>query len=93
MKIKKQLALRKTEQADLETLFILQLYKKANYLAGFTPKDPTDRLVYFEKWTKLISNPTINMRTVEINDLVIGSVIKFEMEDEAEFSYWIDRKY
>ena len=93
VKIKKQLALRKTEQADLETLFILQLDKKANYLAAFTAKDPTDRLVYFEKWTKLISNPTINMRTVEINDLVIGSVIKFEMEDEAEFSYWIDRKY
>ena len=93
MKIKKQLALRKTEQADLETLFILQLDKKANYLAAFTAKDPTDRLVYFEKWTKLISNQTINIRTVEINDLVIGSVIKFEMEDEAEFSYWIDRKY
>ena len=33
------------------------------------------------------------MRTVEINDLVIGSVIKFEREDEAEISYWIDRKY
>ena len=93
MKIGKEIALRKTEQADLETLFILQLDKKANYLAAFTAKDPTDRLVYFEKWTKLISNPTINMKTVVINDLVIGSVIKFEMEGEAEISYWIDRKY
>ena len=93
MKIGKEIALRKTEQADLETLFILQLDKKANYLAAFTAIDPTDRLVYFEKWTKLISNPTINMKTVVINDLVKGSVIKFEMEGEAEISYWIDRKY
>ena len=52
VKIEKVLALRKTEQADLETLFVLQLDKVANYLAAFTPKDPTDRVVYFEKWTK-----------------------------------------
>ena len=92
MKIEKQLALRKTEQADLETLFTLQLNKKANYLTGFTPKDPTDRVVYFEKWTKLISNPKINMKTVVIKYLVIGSVINFEIEGEAEISFWIDRK-
>ena len=75
--------LRNTEQADLETLFILQLDKKANYLAAFASKDPTDRVLYFEKWTKLISNPTINMKTIVINDLIIGSVINFEMEGEA----------
>ena len=93
MKIEKEIVLRNTEQADLETLFILQLDKEANYLAPFTPKDPTDRVLYFEKWTKLISNPTINMKTIVINDLVIGSVIKFEMKGEAEISYWIDKKY
>ena len=50
-------------------------------------------MLYFEKWTKLISNPTINMKTIVINDLVIGCVIKFEMKGEAEISYWIDKKY
>ena len=50
-------------------------------------------MLYYEKWTKLISNPTINMKTIVINDLVIGSVIKFEMDGEAEISYWIDTKY
>ena len=93
MKIEKEIVLRNTEQADLETLFILQLDKEANYLAPFTPKDPTDRVLYFEKWTKLISNPTIKMKTIVINDWVIGSVIKFEMKGEAEISYWIDKKY
>ena len=48
VKIEIQLLLRKTEQADLETLFILQLDKEANYLAAFTPKDPTDKVFYFE---------------------------------------------
>ena len=32
------------------------------------------------------------MKTIVINDLVIGSVIKFEMKGEAEISYWIDKK-
>ena len=41
MKIEKDLALRKTEQADLGALFILQFDIESNYLAAFTPKDPT----------------------------------------------------
>lgn len=76
MKIEKEIVLRKTEQADLATLFILQLYKVRDYLDAFTPKDPMDRVFYLEKWTKLISNPTINIKTIVINDLVRGSVKK-----------------
>ena len=93
MEIEKEIVLRKTEQADLATLFIFQLDKEANYLAAVTPKDPPDRVFYFDKWTKLISNLTINMKTIVINDLVEGSVIIFEMEGEAEISYWIDKHY
>jgi len=93
MEIEKKITLRKTEQGDLETLFIFQLDKEANHLAAFTPKDPTDKAAYFEKWTKIISDPTINMQTIVINDLIIGSVAKFEIEGKAETSYWIDRKY
>ena len=33
------------------------------------------------------------MKTIVINDLVIGSVNKFEMERESEISYWIDKQY
>ena len=52
-----------------------------------------DRVFYFEKRTEPISNLTINSKTNVINDLVIGSVNKFEMEHESEISFWIDRKY
>ena len=50
-------------------------------------------MVYIEKWTKLISNPAINQKTIVINDWVIGSMINFEMESEADISYWIDKIY
>ncbi len=85
--------LTKTEKEDLNTLFQFQLDKKANYLAAFTPKDPSDKTTYIEKYSKHIADPTINMRTIKMNDEIIGSIAKFFIEDEAEITYWVDRKF
>ncbi len=57
----KQLKLRKTKKPDLELFFQFQLNNEANYLAAFTPKDPTDKETYFEKYSKHLNDPTINM--------------------------------
>ena len=32
------------------------------------------------------------MRTIKVNDVIAGSIAKFVMENEAEITYWIDRK-
>ena len=85
--------LRKTEKSDLELLFQFQLDKEANHLAAFTSKDPTDKEAYFEKFTRLLSDPTINMQTVKVNDEIAGSIAKFIVENNAEITYWIDRKF
>ena len=87
------ITLTKTEKDDLDALFQFQLDKEANYLAAFTSKDPNDKAAYIEKYTKLLADPTINMRTIKANDEIIGSVAKFVMENEAEITYWIDRKF
>lgn len=92
MKIHENIFLRKTELTDLENLFQFQLDEESNYLAAFTPKDPSDKEAYLEKWSKIIVNPAINMQTIVVNDAVIGSIIKFEMDGDAEISYWLDRK-
>ncbi len=55
----RQLKLRQTEKPDLELFFQFQLDKEANYLAAFTSKDPTDKEAYFEKYIKLLNDPTI----------------------------------
>ena len=88
-----QLKLRRTEKSDLELLFQFQLNKEANYLAAFTPKDHTDKEAYFEKFTKFLNDPTINMQTILVKETIAGSIAKFEMEGEAEITYWIDRKF
>ncbi|WP_210522175.1 GNAT family N-acetyltransferase [Hymenobacter terricola] len=88
-----QLKLRQTEKPDLELLFQFQLDKEANYLAAFTSKDPTDKEAYFEKFTKILNDPTINNQTILVDGIIAGSIAKFEMQGESEITYWIDRTF
>jgi RimJ/RimL family protein N-acetyltransferase len=87
------ITLTKTEKDDLNTFFEFQLDKEANYLAAFTSKDPNDKAAYMEKYTKHLADPTINMRTIKVNDVIAGSVAKFVMENDAEITYWIDKNF
>lgn len=82
-----------TEEDDLNTFFQFQLDQEANYLAAFTAKDPTDKAAYIEKYTRFLTDPTINMRTIKAGDEIVGSIAKFIMGDDAGITYWIDRKF
>lgn len=88
-----QLTLRKTTSADLEQLFIFQQDEEANYLAAFTAKDQPDLTAYLQKFTKFLSDPTINMFTIWMADTIVGSIAKYEMHGEAHITYWIDKQY
>jgi [ribosomal protein S5]-alanine N-acetyltransferase len=88
-----EITLRKTVFTDLEFLFIFQLDKEANYLAAFTSKDPTDKTAYLQKYSKFLNDPSINMCTIMVDNIIAGSIAKFEMEGDAEITYWIDKKF
>ena len=88
-----EIILRKTEISDLEFFFVFQLDREANYLAAFTPKDPADKTAYLEKYTNLLNIRTVNMQTIMVDKIIAGSISKFEMEGEAEITYWIDKKF
>ncbi len=85
--------LTKTKKDDLPVLFQFQLDKEANYLAAFTAKDTNDEIAYIEKYTKFLTDPTINMKTIRVGDEIVGSVAKYVIENDAEITYWIDRKF
>lgn len=87
------LVLKPTEIADLRYFFQFQLDAKARYLAAFTSKDSTDEAAYLKKMTALLSEPTVHNRTIFVNGRVVGSVAKFEIEGNAEITYWIDRNF
>lgn len=89
----KEITLRHTIISDLEFFFQFQLDKEACYLAAFTPKDPADKAAYLEKYTRFLSDPTKNHQTILVGNTIAGSISKFEIEGNAEITYWIDKKF
>ena len=87
------ITLTETTKEDLNTLFQFQVDNEANYLAAFTAKDPTDKTAYIEKYSKFLTDPSINNRTIKVDGEIVGSVAKFVMNDEAGSTYWIDKKF
>jgi ribosomal-protein-alanine N-acetyltransferase len=87
------ITLSETTKEDLNVLFLFQLDEDANYLAAFTSKDPNDKAAYIEKYSKLLNDPTVNNRTIRVNGEIAGSIAKFVRENDAEITYWIDRKF
>jgi RimJ/RimL family protein N-acetyltransferase len=87
------ITLKRSVVEDINHFFEFQLDPEANYLAAFTAKDPTDKPAYLEKYTRLLHNPTVNMQTIVMGDTVIGTVTKFEIDDEAEIAFWIDKPF
>jgi RimJ/RimL family protein N-acetyltransferase len=87
------ITLTETGKDDLNAFFEFQLNEEANYLAAFTAKDSNNKAAYIEKYTKFLTDPTIHMRTIKLNDIIVGSIAKYVMENEAEITYWIDRKF
>ena len=57
------------------------------------PKDPTDKTAYFDKYTKLLGDPTVNNQTILLDNVIVGSIAKFVMEGNTEITYWIDRNF
>jgi ribosomal-protein-alanine N-acetyltransferase len=86
------MTLRKTEIADLDTLFEFQLDKEAGYMAAFMPKDSTDKFAYLNKYRNLLSDPRVNNQTIIVDGIIVGSIAKFVMKGDLEITYWLDRK-
>ncbi|CAN5421566.1 GNAT family N-acetyltransferase [soil metagenome] len=86
------ITLTKTEEDDLNSFFEFQLDQEANYLAAFTAKDAFDKTAYIEKYTRHLHDPTIITRTIKLNNVIVGSIAQFVIEQDAEITYWIDSK-
>lgn len=90
---KLDIQLRRTKETDLENFFQFQLDKESSYLAAFTPKDSTDKTAYIARYEKLLKDPAINNQTILLDDVIVGSIAKFEREGDAEITYLIDRNF
>ena len=83
--------LRDATAADLPIFFDHQLDPVANRMAAFTAKDPTDRDAFMAKWTNILADETITIKTILVHGHVIGSVsIYTDAEDGTpQVTYWL----
>jgi ribosomal-protein-alanine N-acetyltransferase len=85
--------LRPTEPADLGWFYQFQCDPVATFLAAFTLRVPLDEAAYVAKYTAFLREPTIHMQTILMAGTIVGSIAKFEVEGQAELTYWLDRAY
>ena len=88
----KTISLTETKEEELPTFYRFQLDPEANYLAAFTAKDQGDEAAYIRKFAKFLADPSINMRTISVDNIIVGSIAKYITEGDAEITYWIDKK-
>jgi RimJ/RimL family protein N-acetyltransferase len=83
------LSLRPLREDDLPTMFEIQLDESAQYLAAFVDRAAREREAYLAKWRKILGNPAITTKAIEIDGDVVGSVGVYPMEGDTELTYWI----
>ena len=86
-------SLRKSTEEDLLVFFENQTDERANYMAAFTPKNPHDKAAYISKWTRLMNDDSVNIQTIVVDEKVIGCVVKFVIEGDAEITYAVSNEY
>lgn len=88
-----RVALKETELSDLEQLFIYQADEEAAHMAAFVNENWNDKEAYLAKWKKLLSDGKVNIRSIMLDDKVIGSVSTWWLMDELQISYGIGKEY
>ncbi len=87
------LSLRPVIEDDLPIFFQYQLDPKANYLAAFTAKDPTNYEGFISHWKKILADTTVIIRTIIADQQVVGYVLSYETAGKPEVSYWLGKAY
>jgi RimJ/RimL family protein N-acetyltransferase len=87
------LVLRDVVSDDLPVFFQQQLDPDANYMAAFTARDPTDQAAFTAHWRRILSDPTVRIKTIVVDNQIAGSVSSYEEGGVSEVTYWLGKDY
>lgn len=82
--------LRDVVENDLPVFFEHQIDPEASQMASFPSRS---RDGFMSHWTKLMTDPSIVMKTILFNGQVAGNIVCFEQLGEREVGYWIGKEY
>lgn len=88
-----RILLRDVAESDLPIFYQQQLDPVANTMAAFTPKDPTDRDAFTARWSKILADPAITVKTILFQGQIAGHIVCHTWFGPPEISYWIGREY
>ena len=72
-----------------DALFAQYSHPESVSMAAFVFGDPTDRSSYEERLEKLLADPDILYRCILANDIAVGGIASFLMEQNRELTYGI----
>lgn len=85
--------LRRVLEEDLPILFEHQLDPLARHRVAFAAEDSTDRAAYLRRWRGHLADEGIVMRAIYAADELVGHVVAFHRNGEAEVGYWLGREH
>ena len=78
---------------DVRAFYDQQLDPESQWMAAFTPEDPSDRDAYMKKWRKILADDSYQKRTIVVDGAVAGHVIIYPSEGQLEVTFWIGRRF
>lgn len=82
--------IRPVVESDLPILFEHQRDPESSAMAAFPSRD---REAFDTHWTKIMTNQTNILRTIEVDGQVAGHLGSWEMEGEREIGYWLGKEF
>jgi RimJ/RimL family protein N-acetyltransferase len=82
--------LRPVEPADLEVFFQNQRDQESVALADVPARE---REAFDAHWAKILVDPATAIRTVVVDDQVVGNVLSFPLNGLQMVGYWIGREH
>jgi RimJ/RimL family protein N-acetyltransferase len=88
--MRSDVSLRMVTEADLPILFEQQSDPDATRMAAFSARD---REAFSAHWTRIQTDGTVTIRTIQWNGQVAGNIVSWELSGERLVGYWIGKEY
>jgi RimJ/RimL family protein N-acetyltransferase len=85
--------LRGVTAGDLAVFYEQQRDAAAIRMAAFTARDPSDRAAFDLHWRRILGDPNVWVRTIELRGAVAGHVAVYGSPGEREVTYWLGRPF
>jgi [ribosomal protein S5]-alanine N-acetyltransferase len=87
------ITLRETQINDFNALFTFQSDEEAGYMAAFVNENWQDKDAYLAKWSKLLAEEAVKIRTIVLDNKVAGSVLIWQFMGEPQISYGLGKEF